>query len=295
MGTMTGALGAARSMAAQRAESPRRPNCHSPPPYETMYRWDQAPPPHRQPGELDRKPPHKKRASEHLRERGLLPDERELREVIARYYGSTSFVDSNAGRVVKTLEEENLANDAVVVFPVDHGEMIGDHWLRLKGPWMYDLVIQVPMIWRRPGRLAPALVDHFAEQVDLMPTVLALAGVAPPSGVPGRSLVPLLQRQRVPAWREATLTEDRDSSELPAHGMEARDLNLKTIRTRNWKLTFYQGKPYGELFDLKNDPREFENLWDDPARRKIRGELLERLLDLLVATEDPLPERKASA
>jgi arylsulfatase len=275
---------------------PKQPHYRSPTPFYNMYRWEDVPGPQREAGELNAKPPDKRRASERLKQRGLLPDPRELQQDIARYYGATSFVDWNVGRVLKTLEEERLADDTIVIFTTDHGEMIGDHWLRLKGPWMYDLVIHAPIIWRWPRHFGPGkVVEQFAEQVDLMPTLLEFAGVQAPGGLQGRSLAPLLEGRTVNSWREATLTEDRDSSELPAHGIEARDLSLKTIRTRNWKLTFYQGKPYGELFDLRNDPQEYDNLWADPARRRIRTELTQQLLDLLVATEDPLPKRIASA
>lgn len=272
---------------------PRQTTYNPPEPYNRMYPWDQVPPPQRRAGELERKPPHQKRAAEHLQQVGLMPEERELREVFTQYYGSVSFVDANLGRILRALDEEHLAGNTIVIFTVDHGELIGDHWLRLKGPWMYDLVTRVPMIWRWPGRFRQGVREQFAAQVDLMPTVLDLATVACPAGVQGASLAPLLRGEEVSPWRDAVLTEDRDSSELAAHGMESRDLNVKAIRTKDWKLVVYQGKPYGELYDLRNDPKEFDNLWDDPARRATREELTARLLDLYVSTDNPLPERLA--
>lgn len=250
--------------------------------------------PRRKAGELDRKPPYERLASENLRKRGLLPEESVLRRVYAQYYGSVSFVDHNVGRILKAPDEEGLASNTVVVFTTDHGELVGDHWLRLKGPWMYDLVTHVPLIWRWPGRFrAGSAPEEFIEQVDLLPTILELAGAPAHPAAQGRSLRPLLEGSGAPRWREAVYTGDRDSSELPAHGIDDRGLVLKCIRTRDWKLTFFPGRPYGELFDLRHDPWEYDNLWDDPARRNIRQELFARLLHLYAATEDPLPERVA--
>jgi len=269
-----------------------RQNTYDPPaPYNRMYGWEQMPPPQRRAGELDNKPPVQKAASEHLRGKGLLPDERELRRIFTQYYGSVSFVDACIGRILKTLEEEGLAGNTIVVFTVDHGEMIGDHWLRLKGPWMYDLVTHVPMIWRWPEHFRTAVRQEFIEQVDLLPTMLDLVGVAHPAGVQGRSLGPMLAGSALGSWRDAVLIQDRDSSELEAHGMQARDMSLKTIRTREWKLVFYQGKPYGELYDLVKDPQEYVNLWDSAAHRSTRQDLIVRLLDLYAGAEDPLPAR----
>ena len=68
---------------------------------------------------------------------------------------------------------------------------------------------------------------------------------------------------------------------------------LKAIRTRDWKLVHYAGKPFGELYDLRNDPNEYVNLWADPNRRQVREELTARLLSRLIETEDPLPARLA--
>jgi hypothetical protein len=68
-------------------------------------------------------------------------------------------------------------------------------------------------------------------------------------------------------------------------------LQLKTLRTAEWRLTVYAGRPYGELYDLRDDPDEFVNRWDDPALRAVRLELTERLLQELMATEGRLPPR----
>lgn len=273
---------------------PRQTTYNPPAPFDRMYSPLDALSPRRKPGELDRLPPYKRIASENLRGRGLLPDEHVLRQIYSQYYGSVSFVDHSVGRILRTLEETGLSSNTVVIFTTDHGELVGDHWLRLKGPWMYDLVTQVPMIWRWPQHFAAGTVPgEFAEQVDVLPTILDLAGLPAHLGAQGRSLRPLLEGKQPPRWREAAFTEDRDSSELAAHGVHDRGLHLKSIRTPDWRLTFFQGKPYGELFDLRDDPGEYENLWDLPDRKRVRQDLTAALLDLYAAIEDPLPERLA--
>lgn len=273
---------------------PRQTSYNPPAPFDRMYDPKDVLSPRRKAGELDRKPPYKRIASENLRKNGLLPNETTLRRIYTQYYGAVSFVDHNIGRILKALDEEGIAGNTVVIFTTDHGELVGDHWLRLKGPWMYDLVTHVPMIWRWPGRFVDGTEPaEFAEQVDLLPTLLDLAGAPPSLGAQGRSLRPMLEGKATTGWREAVLTEDRDSSELSAHGLESHHLHLKSIRTRDWRLTHFAGQPFGELFDLRNDPGEYDNLWDDPARRGIREELTARLLDLYVAMDDPLPPRLA--
>jgi hypothetical protein len=66
---------------------------------------------------------------------------------------------------------------------------------------------------------------------------------------------------------------------------------MKVLHTERWKYVFYEGEEYGELFDLTEDPEERHNLHDDPGCRQVKGELQERLLEELIATEAPWPER----
>jgi arylsulfatase A-like enzyme len=61
------------------------------------------------------------------------------------------------------------------------------------------------------------------------------------------------------------------------------------VRRRDWKLVYYPGRPYGELYDLRNDPQELDNLWADPERAAVQHEMMARLADWLIASHDPLP------
>ena len=103
-------------------------------------------------------------------------------------------IDDQVGRILQALEETGQADDTLVVFMSDHGEMLGDHGIYFKGPHFYDCQMRVPLIMRWPngGIVENRQVDGFVELVDLMPTFLEAAGLVIPSAVQGRSLLPSL-------------------------------------------------------------------------------------------------------
>ena len=108
----------------------------------------------------------------------------------------------------------------------------------------------------------------------------------PAFGMQGRSLRAAIEGRDQDA-PEAILVEN-SSGELP-------HLKLKTVQTREWKMTVYAGQEYGELYDLRNDPHEFRNLWDAPEQGRVKAELRARMVDLLVGSEDRLPRRLCHA
>ena len=193
-----------------------------------------------------------------------------------------SLVDENVGRVLAALKEQGLEEDTLVMFTNDHGEMLGDHGLLFKGPFHYDCLIKAPMIVSWPGVVPKgSRYTQITEHVDILPTLLDLAGVPAPNGVQGMSMAPIL-RGDAGAGRDCALTE-----------FNCYDWGLmaKTITTREYKLTYYAGERFGELFDRVNDPDEFVNHWDDPEYARVKEQLLRRLLDRLIQTEDTLPLR----
>ena len=274
-----------------------------PEPYAAMYDPAQVPLPPYHPGELDDKPPHFRAGREGRVNliMGLVdeppkggPDlvRKDLREVpeatwrqiVAHYYGMVSLIDDQVGRVLTTLAATGLAENTVVLFTSDHGELLGDHGLLFKGPHHYDALLRVPAIMRWPGVLpAGRVVDGLVELIDLPATILALAGVAPPPGMQGRSIVPLLMGE-TDQGRESVLVERQDAYW---------NLDLRTLRTRDRKLTVYAGESYGELYDLVADPGEIHNRWDDPAYAEDKQRLLHQLLSRVIEAADPLPERTA--
>ena len=205
----------------------------TPDPWYSMYDRGSVPAPVRREGELAELAPFFREVHERgvqLAGRGRatrMPDE-QVREITAITYGMISFVDQQVGRILDTLERLGLADDTVVVFTADHGDLLGDHWLMNKGPFHFDGLLRVPGIWRYPRAFQPGVTSSaLTSHLDFAPTVLDLAGVpqqaleasalwAAPGEpeapdqlrpLPGRSLVPLLSGE-VDRVQDAVLVEN---------------------------------------------------------------------------------------
>jgi arylsulfatase A-like enzyme len=246
-----------------------------PRPYAGMYDSAEFPKPHRRASEFANKPPEHQRALEGTAGFDLRKmTDADLHRITSYYYGSITLTDKCIGRILDELDKLGLAGNTLVVFNSDHGEMLGDHGLLFKGGYMYDEVLHVPLVVRFPGTLpAGKLVEPFTQEIDQMPTLLALLGAPAPEGVQGRSLLPLMAGEKA-KWDETVYAE------FPA---------TKMVRTRDWKLVYYAGRPYGELYDLRSDPHELDNLWNDAGRATAKQDMMARLANWLIASHDPLP------
>lgn len=241
-------------------------------------------------GELDELPAYMREAAEgRLRVSGLeggsQMDNAAYREILAHTYGMVTMVDHQIGRVIEALEAQGLLENTVVVFMSDHGDLMGDHWLLNKGPFLFEGLVRVPTIWRLPqrwprGRRTEALISS----VDFMPTVLELADVPVPAGVQGRSYRGVLKGTE--GFREAVYLE---CDETYLHD------RLRQLRTREWALTYYLESDQGLLFDLVNDPRELHNLWHNSAYAEVKHRLLLELLRQAARNDSWLPAKKAHA
>ena len=278
---------------------------HAPEPYHSMYDPAGLPEPVRREGELETLPPFYRRIqTEPLRLEGLTgPVTRfydRTPEIIARTYAMVSSIDANVGRVLDALEALGLRRNTVIVYLSDHGDMMGDHWLQQKGPFHFQGLLRVPFIWSWPRELPAGQVnDSVISMLDFAPTLLDLCGVPIPEGPrpveafmphelppwPGHSLRPVLTGEQQ-AIRNAALV-DHDDDRL--------GLRLRTLVTEHHRLTWYGGQPYGEFYDLQEDPQELHNLWDDPGYRSLREELAVQLLDQVVMSDSRLPRRQTRA
>jgi arylsulfatase A-like enzyme len=192
--------------------------------------------------------------------------DRELATMIAGYYGMVSQLDHQIGRVLDTLDELGIAGETLVIATTDHGEFLGDHQMMFKGPLHYEGLLRLPLIVRGPGFGAGAVVGDPVGTIDLVPTALEAAGVEVPAWVEGRSLTAL--------GREHVLTENDHQMVI--------ELPLRTITTDRYKLTRYLAAPeQGELYDLREDPGEFVNRFDDPGYEPIRKDLEALLHDVM--------------
>ncbi|MBO0812591.1 MAG: sulfatase-like hydrolase/transferase [Microlunatus sp.] len=265
--------------------------------YVDRYRAADLSRPNTVPGELDGKPPILSEASEKSYA-GHAPGYRDytaddLQEIKANYYAMVSLVDDEVGRILTTLEAEGIADRTVVIFTSDHGELLGDHQLMLKGPMMYDCAIKVPLLIRWPGTIpAGTRIDELVEWIDLTATVADLAGASLPR-CQGRSLLGLATGT-ADSHRGWALCECRDSGhpyDPPVHTTMVRQDDLKIIVHHGAPASARQRT--GELYDLATDPRELINLWEDPGYAPQRQRMTELVLDVLVATEDRSQHRKA--
>ncbi len=214
----------------------------------------------------------------------------EARQAIALNYGSIACIDAMVGDVLRALDRLDLARDTVVVFLSDHGDFMGDHGLLFKGPLHYQSLIRTPFIWRDPS-LPAARRAQLASAIDFAPTVLARAGIAPYHGTQGRDLAPAMASADVHT-HDALLVEEEGHRALPGIAGVPR---VRTLVTPRWRLSLYAGQPWGELYDLRDDPQELANRFDDAALARERGELARSLADRMTCLSDdcPRPTRMA--
>jgi arylsulfatase A-like enzyme len=210
----------------------------------------------------------------------------EHRRVTAAYYAMIEQVDTAFGEMLQALDESGQADNTIVIFMSDHGEMLGDHGIYLKGPYFYDCLTRVPLMIRWPGHYkAGEKVDALVELIDLAPTLLEAAGIPIPSAMQGRSLTGLLTGE-TDEHRESVYTEFLD-----ANASYAIPPMLTSVRTTKYKLSLCDKPRAGELYDLEKDPGEFNNVWDDPHYRDTREMMLELLVARMIEATDPSPER----
>ncbi|NOZ21890.1 MAG: sulfatase-like hydrolase/transferase [Planctomycetes bacterium] len=267
------------------------------PPAPYCYQYDPADMvlPERRDGDLEGKPEHVMRYYRAPRTKPgtvALCDvtEEQMREVHAHTYGQVSLVDHQVGRILGALDEMGLAENTIVMLCADHGELLGDHGLLYKGPYHYEGLLRIPMIWRWPkGMAGGGATSGLFSQADIAPTVLDMLGLDPWPEVEGRSQAPAL-RGEARSVRDAVLIEYYHGRPRPED-----DMRLKTIVTDRWKLTHYVGETFGELYDLANDPGEFVNLFDNPDYRQTRADLTEQLVDLISDSDVRFERRLAPA
>lgn len=258
-----------------------------PGPYSQMYDPEQLAAPLSLDGELTDKPPHFEKArtargcsNEKYDYRRLTP--RQWGEVKAAYYGMITLIDDNIGRVLDALEKKGILGDTMLLFTSDHGELMGDHGLLFKGPFHYDSLIKAPMIVSWPGVIPRgSRYSQVTEHVDLMPTILEYAGIRPPYGVQGSSMGPALRGDKG-AGKSYAMTE---------FNCYDWGLSVKTLTGKDYKVTYYAGEEYGELYDRNADPQEFVNLWNRESHAPVKMDMMKKLMDRIVETEDPLPLR----
>ena len=206
-------------------------------------------------------------------------DRGELSRDIAVYYGMISLMDKYIGRILDRLEELGLAGNTLVIFTTDHGHFYGQHGLIAKCIHHYEDLLKVPFIVSHPGHVpAGAGSDALQSLVDLAPSMIDYCGIEVPRCMTGISQKEVWRGLR-PAARDHVLIENRH---------QPTTLNIRTFVNERYKLTVYFNRPYGELFDLAEDPGELRNLWATPEAQELKKELLQKFVFAEMAKE-PLP------
>ncbi|HMN40926.1 MAG TPA: sulfatase [Phycisphaerales bacterium] len=191
---------------------------------------------------------------------------------IKDYLRCVASMDDNIGRLLEYLDTHDLAKDTIVIYTSDQGFYLGDHgWFDKR--WMYEESLRMPLIVRYPAHIkAGSTCDRFVQNVDFAQTMLDFGGATAPGEMQGASFRPLLEGREGPWDRPAVFYhyyEEGTEHHVAAH---------YGVRTDRYKLIrFYSEVRAWELYDLREDPRELRNVYDDPAYAPIVADLKARL------------------
>ncbi|MEZ4719739.1 MAG: sulfatase-like hydrolase/transferase [Caldilineaceae bacterium] len=196
----------------------------------------------------------------------------------AYYLANVTMIDHKIGEILQTLDERGYLDNTVVIFTSDHGDALGDHGHSQK--WtMYDIITRMPLVVWSPGRFdGGRTVDDLCQLMDIGPTILDLAGVPVPESMEAQSLLPALAGI---SWEPRPYVFAEHSRD----GILQETEFMTMVRSRTWKLVHFLDEPFGQLFDLINDPGEMHNLWDDPAYADKRRELLDVLREWRIRSQ----------
>ena len=196
-------------------------------------------------------------------------------------------IDDSVGRLLEYLDTEGLTENTIVIYTSDQGMFLGEHDY-IDKRWIYEESLRMPFLARFPREIpSGSWSDTVVDNVDFAKTLLDYAGVDPPAEMQGRSFRPVLADKTPSDWRHEVYNRywmHMTHHDNPAH---------YGIRTREYKLIFFYGMPLdaggatayqtpagGELYDLRTDPFELQNVYNDPSYREVRRTLKARLRGL---------------
>jgi arylsulfatase A-like enzyme len=206
----------------------------------------------------------------------LEPDDADLLQLRALYDAEIGYLDSQLGVLLITLEAKGLLDESLVVFVADHGEELLDHDSVLHGYTLYEEQLRIPLMIRHP-ELPARRVSRLSRQVDVLPTVLELLGIALPESVQGESLVTAMNAEpgtdlgdEAPVFAEASLRA-------------VKTVALDSYARGDWKLIETRfPEPRKQLFNLRDDPQErHDRLASEPEVAERMSTELRRFRDAL--------------
>lgn len=206
--------------------------------------------------------------------KNLTPEE--IAEIIHCYYACCSLVDIQIGRLVKFLKAKGLYEDTLIVFTSDHGDLCGAHGLFCKGVAPYEEAYRIPLVMKLPGNVAGGSVRNvLSDTCDIMPTVLALAGVEA-SGIKtdGKSLVPFIHGK-----------DDSEEFTVSEFFGQRFSYTQRVVWYGDFKYIF-NTFDNDELYNLKNDPLEMSNLSENPEYLEVKKKLCTLMWHKCIETND---------
>jgi arylsulfatase len=198
-------------------------------------------------------------------------DPGKLKRVMAQYYASITQIDACVGEMIDVLKKNGLYDDTLVIYTSDHGDYMGFHHMLLKGNYMYDPLVRVPLVVKYPGKEHAGTVhDEMVNIIDIPATIVDAAGCVLP-----RSL-----------WTQVQLLADADRELVFAE--DCRGGGGCMVRSKRHKLLWYKDAE-SQFFDLASDPHELENRIKDPACQAEIERLKGALLSWLAFEASPSP------
>jgi len=186
-----------------------------------------------------------------------------IQMILSDYYALVTHLDSQIGKIIQTLKDNNLYDNTIIVYAADNGLAAGSHGLLGKQS-LYEHSTNVPMIIKGPGVPKNETFDAMVYLYDLYPTLSELAGLPKPTQVDGKSLAPILSGK---------------DSDVRTSLFTAYRHTVRAVRTPEWKLIRYPERDYTQLFNLKNDPLELNNLAENKEYSTTKDELMRALKD----------------
>ncbi|WP_226702719.1 sulfatase-like hydrolase/transferase [Microbulbifer elongatus] len=202
----------------------------------------------------------------------------------AYYYGAMAMIDRAVGEILETAKETGIYDDLHIVFVGDQGSMLGEHGLYDKGPYAYDELMRMPLMIRNPG-VKPKSVTRQVSMLDIAPTLAEIMHL-PEDGVQdGRSLSQLMAKGDI---------ADNGRKDTALYAYEWYNggwFGIRALRTPEMKFVWNPGDARDELYDLRKDPIEVNNQFNNPEYREQLVVMAQLMREELVKTEDPLLAR----
>lgn len=198
------------------------------------------------------------------------------------YLRCVQSVDDNVGRLMAYLKEKGLDKNTIVIYTSDQGFYLGEHgWFDKR--FMYEESYRTPLIVKWPGVVKPKTVtNQMVMNLDYAETLLDMVGVKVPTDMQGKSFVPVLKQQQKGAFHDAVYYHYYETT---THHV-AKHIG---VRTEAYKLIYFYEKKEWELYDLRKDKSEMNNVYGQTAYQQIQNQLKKRLSELQKQYKDPEP------